>query len=173
MVHPFVTAPNFVSVTPSEFLFFKIILFIYIPNVAPLPGPPSMRSSSPPSLPPPWVFLYPPMHSYFTPLASLFSGASSFCRIKHILSYWGQTRQSSVTYIMGVMDQLMYALWAQSLGVWEVQVSWYCWLPFPSAPSVFPLTLPYSSLTSVQWLAVSICICLSQLLGEPLRGQPC
>ena len=26
---------------------------------------------------------------------------------------------------------------------------------------------------SVQWLAISICICLSQVLVEPLRGQPC
>ncbi|KRY80472.1 hypothetical protein T11_18294 [Trichinella zimbabwensis] len=29
------------------------------------------------------------------------------------------------------------------------------------------------SFSSVQWLAISICICLSQLLVEPLRGQPC
>ncbi|KRY62230.1 hypothetical protein T4D_4358 [Trichinella pseudospiralis] len=27
--------------------------------------------------------------------------------------------------------------------------------------------------TSVQWLGVSICFCLSQLLVGPLRGQPC
>ena len=46
-------------------------------------------------------------------------------------------------------------------------------LQFPSAPSILPLTLPYWSPTSVQWLAVNICICLSQLLVEPLRGQPC
>ena len=34
------------------------------------------------------------------------------------------------------------------------------------------LTLPLGSLGSVQWLAVNICICLSQMLIESLRGQP-
>ena len=42
-----------------------------------------------------------------------------------------------------------------------------------SAPLVIPLTLPYWSLASIQWLAVSVCICLSQLIVKPLRGQPC
>jgi hypothetical protein len=43
----------------------------------------------------------------------------------------------------------------------------------PSAPSILPLsTLLLGSLTSVQCLAVNICNCLSQLLEEPLRGQP-
>jgi hypothetical protein len=40
-----------------------------------------------------------------------------------------------------------------------------------SAHSVLLLTLPYWSPTSIQWLAISICICLSQLLVEPLIGQ--
>ena len=43
-------------------------------------------------------------------------------------------------------------------------------LQSPSAPAVL-LTLPLGSPSSVQWLAVSICICLSQMLAEPLRGQ--
>ena len=41
-----------------------------------------------------------------------------------------------------------------------------------SAPSALPLTHPFGSLGSVQWLAISICIHLSQVLAEPLRGQP-
>ena len=41
----------------------------------------------------------------------------------------------------------------------------------PSAPSVLPLTLPLGSLCSVQWLAVSLCICVDQGLAEPLRKQ--
>jgi hypothetical protein len=45
-------------------------------------------------------------------------------------------------------------------------------LQSPSAPSVLHLTLPLGSQGSVQWLAVSICSCLSQVLVEPLRGQP-
>lgn len=42
----------------------------------------------------------------------------------------------------------------------------------PSVPSAFPLTLPLGSPDSVQWLAVSTCTWLSQVLVEPLRGQP-
>jgi hypothetical protein len=45
-------------------------------------------------------------------------------------------------------------------------------LQSPTAPLALPLTLPLGSLGSVQWLAVSICICLSQVLAETLRGQP-
>jgi hypothetical protein len=46
-------------------------------------------------------------------------------------------------------------------------------LPSPSGLSILFLTLPYWSPSSVHWLGVSICICLSQLLVDPLRGQPC
>ena len=45
-------------------------------------------------------------------------------------------------------------------------------LRFPSAPSVLPLTLPLGSAGSVRWLAVSICVCISQVLVESLREQP-
>jgi hypothetical protein len=41
-----------------------------------------------------------------------------------------------------------------------------------SASSILPLTLPLGSLTSVQWLATNIYICLSKLLVEPFRRQP-
>jgi hypothetical protein len=46
-------------------------------------------------------------------------------------------------------------------------------LQSPSALSLLPPTFSYWSQTSIQWLTVSICICLSQLLVEPLWGQPC
>jgi hypothetical protein len=46
-------------------------------------------------------------------------------------------------------------------------------LHFPSASSVLPQIQPQGSWTSVQWLGVSICFCLSQLLVGPLREQPC
>ena len=61
---------------------------------------------------------------------------------------------------------------------WELWVVWLVdivvlpmGLQSPSAPSV-SLTLPLGSRGSVQWLAVSICISLSQVLAELLRGQP-
>ena len=43
-------------------------------------------------------------------------------------------------------------------------------LQSPSAPSVFPPTPPYGSPTSIQWLAYK---CLSQMLVEPPKRQPC
>jgi hypothetical protein len=42
-----------------------------------------------------------------------------------------------------------------------------------SASSSLFLVQPQESLTSVQWLDISIHICLSQLLVGPLGGQPC
>jgi hypothetical protein len=41
-------------------------------------------------------------------------------------------------------------------------------LPSPSAPSVPSLALPLGSPCSVQWLAVTIHICIGQVLVEPL-----
>lgn len=38
-------------------------------------------------------------------------------------------------------------------------------------PSFLPLALPLGSQGSVRWLAVSICICIDQVLAESLRGQ--
>jgi hypothetical protein len=46
-------------------------------------------------------------------------------------------------------------------------------LPSLTGSSILPLIQPWGSLTSAQWLGVRICVCLSQLLVEPLRGQPC
>jgi hypothetical protein len=42
-----------------------------------------------------------------------------------------------------------------------------------SASSILLLIQPQGSLTSIQWLGLSIYICLSQLLVGPLWGQPC
>ena len=41
----------------------------------------------------------------------------------------------------------------------------------PSAPSVLSLTPPLRTPWWVQWLAVSIHLCVCQALAEPLRGQ--
>jgi hypothetical protein len=40
-----------------------------------------------------------------------------------------------------------------------------------SAPSVLSLTPPLGTPCSVQWLAVSICLCICQTLAKPLRRQ--
>jgi hypothetical protein len=44
-------------------------------------------------------------------------------------------------------------------------------LQTPSAPSVLSLTLPLRTLSSVQWLAVSIHLCICQAQAEPFRRQ--
>jgi hypothetical protein len=41
----------------------------------------------------------------------------------------------------------------------------------PSAPSVLPLIPPRGSLCQIQWLDMSIHICIGQALAEPLRKQ--
>ena len=44
-------------------------------------------------------------------------------------------------------------------------------LQTPSAPTVLAVTSPLGSACSVEWLAVSIRICLGLALTEPLRAQ--
>lgn len=146
-------------------------------------------------VPSPWVLLpispplsrlllrrYSSTHPTSPQLTSSFPRASSFNRINYILCYWCQPRQFSATYLMGATDQPMYAVCLEAYpvsrsselsGLVDTLV-----LPMglqtPSASPILPLTLPSGSPISVQWSAVSICcICLTQLLVEPLRGQPC
>ena len=45
-------------------------------------------------------------------------------------------------------------------------------LQTPSAPSVSSSTPPLGTPCSVQWLALSICLCVCQALAKPLRRQP-
>lgn len=52
-----------------------------------------------------------PTHFWHTQLASLLPGTSSFYRIDQIVFYWGQTTQTSVSYVAGVTDQPMIGLW--------------------------------------------------------------
>jgi hypothetical protein len=67
--------------------------------------------------------------------------------------------------------------WLSHCELPEVQVSWGCQSSYgvilPFSFFNLPLIQPYGSSTSVQWLGISICVCLSQLLVGPLRGQPC
>jgi hypothetical protein len=44
-------------------------------------------------------------------------------------------------------------------------------LQTPSAPWVLSLVPPLGTLCSVQWLALSIHLCICQALAEPLRRQ--
>jgi hypothetical protein len=77
--------------------------------------------------------------------------------------------QDSTTCVVGdITDSCVLFGWWFSL--WELWVVWLVDI------AVLPiglqsLTLPLGSSCSVQCLAVSMCICLSQVLGDPPRGQ--
>lgn len=64
----------------------------------------------------------------------------SLSRISHIISFWGQTRQSSVLYVPGTRSALVCSLVGGSSyrGSW-VQVRWDCWTSYRVA-------FPFSSL---------------------------
>jgi len=82
-------------------------------------------------------------------------------------------RQSSATYVAGAMDWLCLCVSLVGglvLGSSEGSSSSHG-VAIPFGSSALPLTLSLGSLGSVEWLAESICICVSQVLAEPLRGQ--
>jgi len=70
---------------------------------------------------------------------------------------------------------VLFGLWFSRWELWGVWLVDTVVLPvglqIPSAPSVISLTPPLGSLCSVQWLAVSLQLCISQALAEPLRRQ--
>ena len=59
-------------------------------------------------------------------LASLFPGDSSPSKIRYIFYHWGQTRQSSVVYMLGISLHLVYAasFVAKCLSGLRVQICW-------------------------------------------------
>ena len=75
------------------------------------------------------------------------------------------------------MGPFMCTLWlvVLSLGAMGGLLGWYCCSSYgfqsPWAPSVLSPTPPLEIPCSVQWLAVSIRLCMSQALTKPLRRQ--
>jgi hypothetical protein len=73
----------------------------------------------------------------------------------------------------GLPPCILFGWW---FSPWELWVIFDIALPMglqsPLAPSVLTLALPLGSPGSVPWLGVSIYICISQMLVEPLMGQP-
>ena len=66
---------------------------------------------------------------------------------------------------------VLFGWWLSLWKLWLVDSVLSMGLKSPSVLSVPPLPLLLGFPGSVQWLAVRICICLSQVLAEPLRGQ--
>ena len=61
----------------------------------------------------------------------------------------------------------------EAYGVWLVDI---VVLPMrlqtSSVPSVLSLTPPLGTMHTVQWFVESICLCICEVLAEPLRRQP-
>jgi hypothetical protein len=85
--------------------------------------------------------------------------------------------KATATYVTGAMGPSMYTLWlvfsaCELRGYWLVDIVPPMGLQIPSSPSdLSSLTSPLGIPCSVQWLAVSIHLCICQALAEPLRGQ--
>ena len=93
------------------------------------------------------------------PKTSLFPGASSFYSIRHTVSHWCRTGQSSATYVQGTLDQpcIPFGWW---LSLWElpgVWVSWHCW-------SSYGVTKPFHSLNTSCNSSIRV-LYLSQIVG--------
>jgi hypothetical protein len=163
------------SLLLSFFFFFKLplIFFFYSPVIIAsqsalwqflIPFLLISKRMSPPTTPP---------HQ-----DSPFPGTSSLLRVKCIFSHWTQTRQFSAVYMSGTFGQLIYDAWlvAQCLRSQGSRLVETAGLPMESLSScpssILPLIQPQGSSISIQWLGISICLCLSQLLVGPLRGQP-
>ena len=86
-------------------------------------------------------------------------------------------KASSATYAARaiVLPYILLGWWHSAWEFWEVWLVAIVVLPLglqtPSAPSVLPLTPPLGTLHSLQWLALSIYLCICQALAEPLRRQ--
>jgi hypothetical protein len=123
------------------------------------------------------VFLHPLTHSCLSTLTSPYAGASNLHRNKGLSSHWCHIRSSSATYVSGAMDSSIYTGWlvVYSLVALGGPVSWYCsfyGVAVPFSSSVLPLALSLWSPGSVWWFPMSICICISQVMVDPLREQP-
>jgi hypothetical protein len=156
----------------SFFLFLKIVLFIYIPDVVPLrsplqfftppPSPLSLRRCSLPPNPSPS-----PTHIHFTPCPNCIPlpwGIKSLQDLAHPLPQrpdkatfcyiCARDCRPAHAHVYSLVGGLVSGS-SQGSGLID-SVSLPKGLPFPSVSSVFPLTLPWGLLISVQWLAVSL-----------------
>jgi hypothetical protein len=129
------------------------------------------------------VFLHPLTHSCLTALAPPYIGTSSLHRTKGLPSLPIDAKEGHPLLLLHMYLEpwlLPCILFGWCLSPWElwggrvrlVDIVLSMELQSPSASSILSLAFSLGSLGSVQWLTVSICICISQVLAEPLRGQP-
>ena len=148
-------------------LFLLDIFFIYISNVFPFPGLPyttlslySMR-----------VLPHSPTHYHLSALALPYTGVLNTLRPKGRSYHWCRTRPFFATYAAEAIGPSMCILWlvVQSPGTPGGLACWFCCFPHgavnPSVPSIPSPTSPSGTPHSVQWLAVSFCLCICQALA--------
>jgi hypothetical protein len=128
------------------------------------------------------MLLHPLTHSHLIALESPYNGTSSLHRTKGpppIDSRKGHPLLHMYLESM-IPSCILFGWWFSLRDLWMIQwvdIVLPMGMQSPSAPSLLPLALPLGSLGSVQWLtvqwlAVSFCICISQVLAEPFREQP-
>jgi len=115
-------------------------------------------------------FTHIPTHSHLPALTFPNTGASSLDRTKDLSSHWCPTRPSSATY--ADRSRTVYSWDSGSSGG---LVDWYYCSSY-GAKSPFSSFNPYSNCSngdpfSVQWFAVSVCLCFCKALTEPLGRQ--
>jgi hypothetical protein len=154
------------------------ILFIHISNVISLPGFPSGNPLPPPPpasmrvLPPSTHTLMPPnpgIPLYLgtkpsqvqRPLLTLMSDKA----IPWYICHWSYGSLHVYSLVGGLVPGSSEDLWLVDIIVLPMG------LQTPSVPSVIFLIPQLGTLCSVQWLAVSICLCICQALAELLRRQ--
>jgi hypothetical protein len=140
----------------------------------------SLPTLSVPSLTVPYAIPlpFPPTGYSSTHKASPFPGASNLSRIKNNFSHYGLTNRPLLYLCQGPQAGLCMLLVGSvcrtSQGSRLVETA--C-LPMesasPSVSSILTIIQPEESLTSVQWLSVIICFCLSELLVDLRRRQQC
>jgi hypothetical protein len=124
------------------------------------------------------VLPQPPTHSVLPVLVFPYTGASN------TLSPWaspptGVQQGHPLPHMQSepwVSPCVLFGWWSS---LWELQEVWlvdtvalYLGLEIPSVSLLTSLIPPSGTRCSVQWLALSICLCIFQALAEFLRRQP-
>jgi len=70
-----------------------------------------------------------------------------------------------------VSPYVLFGWWFSPWELWLLHIVVLTGLQAPSGPSILSLTPTMGTPFSVQWLAVSICLCICHALAEPLKRQ--
>jgi hypothetical protein len=121
------------------------------------------------------IYPWPPLHFFFFSFLLLYT---FFIYISNVMSFPCFPSRNPLSYPIPPPPASMRVLFNWWSIPWEL---WGIWLvdivvppmglQTPSAPSVLSLPPPLGNLCSVQWLALSICLCICQALAEPPTRQ--